>query len=57
MGTHERPTSKALSLGLFTTSELQLERMTSYYSGTGDVMRLKPRQRGNLKLPIRKSLV
>ena len=37
MTTRWRPTSKALFSGLFWTSEHQLERMTSYYTGTGDV--------------------
>ena len=41
MTTRWRPTSKALFSGLFWTSELQLERMTSYYTGTGDVTRSK----------------
>ena len=34
-------TSKTLFSGLFSTSELRLEHMTSYYTGTGDVTRSK----------------
>ena len=41
MATHWWPTSKALFSGLFSTPELRAERMTSYYTGTGDVTRSK----------------
>ena len=41
MATRQRPTSKALFSGFLWTSELQAERMKSYYTGTGDVTRSK----------------
>ena len=42
MGTRQRPSWKAQVSSLFTTSELQSEHMTSYYTGTGDDTRSKP---------------
>ena len=42
MGTRQRPNWKAQVSGLFTTSELQSEHMTSYYTGTGDDTLSKP---------------
>ena len=45
------PTSKALFSGLLTTSELFLERMTSFYTAMGDVTRSKPRSTWESKPP------
>ena len=42
MVTCYRPTCKALFSGLFTMSGLRFERVTSYYTRTGDVTRSKP---------------
>ena len=42
MVTQLRPTSKAQFSGLSTMFELQYERMTSQYTGTGDVKCSKP---------------
>ena len=55
MNTRWRPTSKAQFSGLFSTSQLWLERMTSYYPWTGDVTRSKLASTWESKPPYYKS--